>query len=104
MPCVDAGHKARRDVFDVALGACQLSREVNTGFSFCRQCRKQRLECVDVRIPVDLAQSQKLRILKPEDQLENTALLAELEMILKTHDVVARLHENLLPQLDDRVR
>src|SRR3954469_18543719 len=55
---------------------------------------------MDVRVPMYLSESQELGIREPGNHPEDPFLFRKLQMILKTNNVVARLHQVFLAQLD----
>src|SRR4051812_26343878 len=59
-----SSHEPRRDVFDVAFRACQLSGKEEPGLALRGHGFRQGLWRIDVRVPVNLAQAKELCILK----------------------------------------
>src|SRR6266496_3049834 len=58
---------------------------------------------VDVGIAMNLAVAEELRILKTRDHAHDARLLAELQMVLKAHEIVGVGTEILLPKLHHRI-
>ena len=71
---------------------------------FRLQGRGEQSRRIDVSIAVNLSVAQEAGVFEPGDQAEHSRLLAELQMILKTLDVVTGLHQVFLPELNNGVR
>src|SRR4029077_7403179 len=65
--------------------------------------RKKRRR-VDVRIPVNLAKTEKLSMFEARNHAQDARLLAELQVILKADKIVTVGAQIFLPQLHHRVR
>ena len=59
---------------------------------------------VDIRISMNLSETQELRVLQAWNHSKYASLVVEFEVVLEAHDVVAGLHQVFLPKLNNRVR
>src|SRR5262252_7289333 len=80
--------QAGGDRFHVAFDAADLSGEENAGMVLHLQSFAQERWSVDVCVAVNLAVSQETRVFEARDQAKDAGLLAKLEVILKSDEVV----------------
>src|SRR6185436_20362374 len=101
---VHSGHESRSHCFDVSLYAGDLSCKKNarqrTHLQRLGQDRGRANECV----PMNLAKADELGLFESRDQAQDAFLFAELEMVLKTDQVIAVGQQVLLPELNNGER
>jgi len=98
-----SGKKPGSNGLDITLDAANLSGKENLGVRFHLQVFAQQARPVDIGIPMNLPVTQELRILETGDQSQNSSLFPELEMVLKSDEVILIGAKVFLPQLDDCV-
>ena len=92
------------DRFHIAFDAADLSGEENLRVRFHLQRLGKQRGRIDVGVAVNLPVAQEARILESGDQAQDAGLLAELQMILKSDEVVGIGAQIFLAQLHDCVR
>ena len=96
-----AGHQSGGDGFDVAFDARDLAGEEDLGTRAQLQRGGQQRRSVDIGVAVDLAEAEELGLLEAGDQAQHARLLAELHMVLESHQVEALGAQILLAKLHD---
>src|SRR5438309_11013538 len=95
--------QSRGNRFHIAFHAANLSCEKDLRMRFHLQGRLKQRGRVDVSVAMDLAVTQEPRIFESGNQAQDSGLLSELEMILKSDKVVGVGAQVLLAQLKDDI-
>ena len=100
----DPRQHARGDGFRIPFHAGELSRNQNARSRLQLQRLRQQRGRVDIRIAMNLAIPQKLCVFESRNHPQNPRLLAKLQMILKSNQIVTIRAQILAAQLHRRVR
>src|SRR5688500_1695240 len=94
----------RRDRFDIALDAGDLSGKEEPRVLSRRKIFVQDLRRIDERVAMDLTELQELGILQTGYESKHSGLLAVSQMVLTTDEPVCVGHQILLSELDTCIR
>src|SRR5262249_34598598 len=101
---VHSSHQTRSHRFDVSFNTRDLSRKKDSRIAAHLQSLFQNGRSAYESVAMYLTVSNNLRVLETRNQPQDSFLLSELQMVLKTHEVVAVRQQILLAQLDRGVR
>src|SRR5262249_41312161 len=101
---VDAGEDSRRSRFRVALNTRELSRKDHVRLRTMRAVRSETRWEVEVRVAMDRAETEELRVLQSRDHPEYAALFTGAEPRLETDEVPHLASLIFAPKLQHGVR
>ena len=101
---VDRRHESGRRTLGVTLHAGELTREQRARVIAQRQVRREARGTVDVRVAMNTAVAQKLRLREPGNQAEHTLLFRNAKPRLESHEVPHASRGVLAAKLHDRPR
>src|SRR5439155_3860209 len=90
---VDSRQQTGGDGFYVTLDSADLSGKKEPGILSGLQRRPEKLRRLDIRIPVNLSEAEKFRLLESGNQPEHALLFGEFEMVLEADKVVTVGHQ-----------
>ena len=101
---IDAGEKSGRRALGVALDAGELAGEQRRRVVPEREVRRERGGRVEIRVPMDGAEAQELRVLESGDDPEHALLLGIAKARLEADEIPHAAGAILHAQLHDGVR
>src|SRR5215470_8807295 len=87
-PAVHPRNQASSNGFDIPFHSANLSRKEYPRMLLHLQRLAKQGGCIDVGIPVNLPVPEKASMLEPRNQPQHARLLAEVQMILESDEVV----------------
>src|SRR5438270_10859597 len=100
---MDARHQSCRDSLDRDLFSAYLSCKQHASVFLHLERLAQKRGSVDVGVAMNLTVTDESGIFQPGNQPQNTRLLAELQVILKSDQIVRVRTQIFLAQLDHRM-